>query len=64
MSFPNLSAFAVQERAVTLFALLLAVAGGVYAFLAMGRAEDPSFTVRVLVVSAIWPGATTDQMQA
>ena len=64
MSFPNLSALAVQERAVTLFALLLAVAGGVYAFLAMGRAEDPSFTVRVLVVSAIWPGATTDQMQA
>jgi hypothetical protein len=38
MSFPNLSALAVQERAVTLFALLLAVAGGVYAFLAMGRA--------------------------
>ena len=38
MSFPNLSALAVRERAVTLFFLILAVIGGVYAFLSLGRA--------------------------
>ena len=63
MSFPNLSALAVRERAVTLFFLLLAVLGGAYAFAALGRAEDPAFTVRVLVVNAFWPGATPQQMR-
>ncbi|HRA80669.1 MAG TPA: efflux RND transporter permease subunit [Thauera sp.] len=63
MSFPNLSALAVRERSVTLFFLILAVLAGVYAFLALGRAEDPSFTMRVLVVNAMWPGATPQEMQ-
>jgi multidrug efflux pump subunit AcrB len=63
MSFPNLSALAVRERAVTLFFLLLSVAAGVYSFAALGRAEDPAFTVRVLVVNVFWPGATPAQMR-
>ncbi len=64
MSFPNLSALAVRERAVTLFFILLAVLGGVYAFLSLGRAEDPSFTVRTMMVSAVWPGATAEEMRS
>lgn len=63
MSFPNLSALAVRERAVTLFLLLLSIAAGLYAFASLGRAEDPAFTVRVLVVQAVWPGATPEQMR-
>lgn len=63
MSFPNLSALAVRERAVTLFFLLLSVLGGLYAFASMGRAEDPAFTVRVMLVNVAWPGATAQQMQ-
>lgn len=63
MSFPNLSALAVRERSVTLFFLVLAVLAGVYAFLSLGRAEDPAFTMRVLVVNAVWPGATPQEMQ-
>jgi len=63
MSFPNLSALAVRERAVTLFFLILSVVAGVYAFASLGRAEDPAFTVRVLVVNALWPGATPEQMR-
>jgi multidrug efflux pump subunit AcrB len=64
MSFPNLSALAVRERAVTLFFLVLSILAGVYAFGSLGRAEDPAFTVRVMVVSALWPGASTEQMQS
>ncbi|MEO1766275.1 efflux RND transporter permease subunit [Thiobacter aerophilum] len=63
MSFPNLSALAVRERAVTLFFLLLSVFAGVYAFLSLGRAEDPAFTVRVMMVSVVWPGATPETLQ-
>lgn len=64
MSFPNLSALAVRERAVTLFFVLLSVAAGLYSFLSLGRAEDPAFTVRVMVVSAVWPGASAEQLQS
>jgi len=63
VSFPNLSAIAVRERSVTLFFLILSLVGGLYAFNVMGRAEDPSFTVRVMVVSVVWPGATPGELQ-
>jgi multidrug efflux pump subunit AcrB len=64
MSGFNLSAWGVRNGALTLFAmLLLAVLGG-GAYLKLGRAEDPSFTLKVMVVSAVWPGATAEEMQA
>ena len=63
MSLPNLSALAVRERSVTLFFLLLSVVTGFYAFTSLGRAEDPAFTVRAMVVSVVWPGATPEVLQ-
>ena len=59
----NLSALAVRERAVTLFLLLALTGAGVFAFQKLGRAEDPAFTVKVMAVSAAWPGATAEEMQ-
>ncbi|SDA92950.1 efflux RND transporter permease subunit [Sinorhizobium sp. NFACC03] len=59
----NLSALAVRERAVTLFFIVLLAAAGVYAFVKLGRAEDPSFTIKTMTVTAVWPGATAREMQ-
>src|SRR6184192_3707311 len=59
----NLSAIAVRERAVTLFAILLLAAAGAYAFFMLGRAEDPAFTIKTLTVTTVWPGATAREMQ-
>ena len=59
----NLSALAVRERAVTLFLLIAITVAGIYAFLQLGRAEDPAYTVKVLTVTAAWPGATAEEMQ-
>jgi len=59
----NVSAIAVRERAVTLFFILLMAAAGAYAFIKLGRAEDPSFTIKNLTVTAAWPGATAREMQ-
>ena len=61
--FFNLSALAVREKAVTLFLILAIAAAGVFAFMKLGRAEDPSFTIKVFTVSAVWPGATAQEMQ-
>ncbi|HEV2677139.1 MAG TPA: efflux RND transporter permease subunit [Aliidongia sp.] len=63
MSGFNLSALAVRERAVTLFLLVAITLAGIFAFLQLGRAEDPAFTIKVLTVSAVWPGATAEEMQ-
>ena len=63
MSGFNLSALAVRERAVTLFLLIALTGAGFFAFQKLGRGEDPSFAVKVMAVSAAWPGATTDEMQ-
>ncbi len=59
----NLSALAVRERSVTLFFLIAIILAGVVAFTKLGRAEDPSFTIKVLTVVTAWPGATAQEMQ-
>jgi multidrug efflux pump subunit AcrB len=59
----NLSALAVRERPVTLFFLIMIILAGIFAFLQIGRAEDPSFTIKNLTIVTAWPGATAQEMQ-
>src|SRR5438094_5690015 len=61
--FLNMSALAVREKAITLFLLIAIVAAGIFAFLKLGRAEDPTFTIKVFTVAAVSPGATAQEMQ-
>ncbi len=63
MSGFNLSALAVRERSVTLFLIMAVTLAGLIAFMKLGRAEDPAFTVKVMTVTAVWPGATAQDMQ-
>ncbi|WP_229008782.1 efflux RND transporter permease subunit [Methylophilus sp. Leaf408] len=63
MSAFNLSALAVRERSITFFLILLISVAGVIAFLKLGRAEDPPFTVKIMTVITAWPGATAQEMQ-
>ncbi len=59
----NLSALAVRERSVALFFLLAIIIAGTVAYLKLGRAEDPIFSIKVFTVTAAWPGATAQEMQ-
>src|SRR2546422_10657558 len=61
--FFNLSALAVREKAITLFLHIAIVAAGIFAFLKLGPAEDPTFTIKVFTVAAVWPGAAAQEMQ-
>src|SRR5437762_2400888 len=63
MSGFNLSVLAVRERSVTLFLLVAISIAGVVAFLMLGRAEDPSFTIKQMTVVTAWPGATAKEME-
>ncbi len=59
----NLSAWAVAHPALILFLIIALGVGGFFSYEKLGRAEDPSFTVKVVNVTAIWPGATAKEMQ-
>src|ERR1044072_6253282 len=60
----NLSEWAITHRALVLFTIILLGAAGVYSYFNLGRAEDPTFTIKVMVVNVSWPGATATEMQA
>jgi multidrug efflux pump len=59
----NLSAWAVAHPALILFLIVMFGVGGLLSYQSLGRAEDPSFTIKVAVVTAMWPGATAADMQ-
>ena len=59
----NLSGWAVSHPTLILFLMIALGAAGYFSYQRLGRAEDPFFTVKVVNVSAIWPGATAQEMQ-
>jgi len=59
----NLSALAVRERSITLFLIIAMTFAGAFAFMKLGRAEDPSFSIKVMTIVTAWPGATAQEMQ-
>ena len=59
----NLSAWAVAHPALVLFLIVALGVAGFVSYQRLGRAEDPFFTVKVVNVSVMWPGATTGEMQ-
>ena len=59
----NLSEWAVHHQALVLFLIIALGVAGFFSYERLGRAEDPSFTIKVAVVTAFWPGATAQEMQ-
>lgn len=57
----NLSQWSIGNRSLVIFFMIGIVIAGVMAFLKLGRAEDPVFTIRTMVVQAHWPGATLEE---
>src|ERR1700742_4899031 len=59
----NLSAWAVSHPALVLFLIAALGVAGFFSYRQLGRAEDPFFTVKVVNVSVMWPGATAKEIQ-
>lgn len=60
---PNLSEWATRSRALTVYLMLVAVVAGAFSYVNLGRDEDPSFTIKTMLVTAVWPGATIEETQ-
>ena len=56
----NLSAWAIAHRSIVYFLMLAIVVVGIASYMRLGRNEDPTFTIKTMVVQAQWPGATLE----
>src|SRR4029453_13432843 len=54
----NLSEWALRNRSLVTYFMLMIVMAGIGSYFKLGRSEDPDFTVKTMVVAAEWPGAT------
>jgi multidrug efflux pump len=59
----NLSRWAIGHPSIARFLFALILVTGVLGLMRMGQREDPEFTFRVMVVQAVWPGASIQEMQ-
>lgn len=58
----NLSAWALRHQTITLFLILASLAVGIFSYHRVGRAEDPDFTIKTMIVRTTWPGASASEM--
>jgi multidrug efflux pump len=63
MSRGNLSAWALEHPSMVLYLIIVIMVGGVLSFLNLGRAEDPDFTLKIMIVRTLWPGATAREVE-
>ena len=47
---PNLSDWSIRSRSLTIYLMIVAVIAGGLAFINLGRDEDPSFTIKTMLV--------------
>ncbi len=59
----NLSEWALKHRQMMAFLIIVFMVSGVLSYLKLGRAEDPDFTFKLMVVRTLWTGASADEMQ-
>ena len=58
----NLSEWALRNRSLVLYAMLVLALIGAWSYKHLGQSEDPPFTFKVMVVRTLWPGATAGEV--
>ncbi len=59
----NWAEWSIRHKQVIYFFAALLAFMGLFSYATLGRQEDPNFTVKQMVISASWPGATAKQME-
>ncbi len=57
----NLSDWALGHRSFVWFLMIVCLVAGAYAYVTIGREEDPNFAIKTMVVSASLPGASVEE---
>ncbi|NOQ78055.1 MAG: AcrB/AcrD/AcrF family protein, partial [Gammaproteobacteria bacterium] len=64
MNTINLSQWSLQHRSLTLYLIIVLALSGVLAYRDLGQAEDPEFTIKLMAIKTLWPGATALEVEA
>ncbi len=59
----NLSEWALSHQPLVLYLMLVLLFIGASSYSHLGQSEDPPFTLKVMVVSTVWPGATAQEVE-
>ncbi len=57
----NLSEWALKHQSFVWYLMFVALLMGVFSYFNLGREEDPSFTIKTMVIQTKWPGATQEE---
>lgn len=57
----NLSEWALKHQSFIWYLMFVALLMGVFSYFNLGREEDPSFTIKTMVIQSKWPGATQEE---
>ncbi|RWM98766.1 MAG: efflux RND transporter permease subunit [Mesorhizobium sp.] len=58
----NLSDWALEHRSLVWYFMIAFALAGIFAYVGLGREEDPSFTIKTMVIQAQWPGASAQEV--
>lgn len=58
----NLSIWAVKNRQVVLYLIILFSVAGAIAYTKLSQAEDPPITWHAMIIRTLWPGASAEEM--
>ena len=58
----NLSEWALRNRSLVLYAMVVLAVIGCFSYQRLGQSEDPPFTFKIMVVQTFWPGATAEEV--
>jgi len=58
----NLSDWALDRRSLIWYFMIVFLVAGAFAYLGLGREEDPNFTIKTMIIQAKWPGATAEEV--
>ena len=58
----NIARFSIEKPIFTWFLILTCLFGGIWSFTALGRLEDPAFTIKTAAIVTHYPGATAAQV--
>ncbi|HEU0152922.1 MAG TPA: efflux RND transporter permease subunit [Arenimonas sp.] len=58
----NLSEWALRNRSLVLYAMVVLAIVGWFSYQRLGQSEDPPFTFKIMVVRTFWPGATAEEV--
>ncbi len=58
----NVSEWALANRPLVFYMMLVLAVVGAWSYTRLGQSEDPPFTFKAMVIRTVWPGATSEEV--